>query len=84
MKKIPVVCAVIAILVSSGCTRVGLAERVLAEQGYTEIEAGGYGFFSCSEDDVFKTNFKATSPAGKRVSGTVCSGWFKGATIRLD
>ena len=82
MKKLFV--AVLIALSVSGCTRPGLAERVLSEQGYTDIDAGGYGFFSCSEDDVFKTNFKATSPAGKRVKGAVCSGWFKGATIRLD
>jgi hypothetical protein len=82
MKKLFV--AAIAVLAVTGCTRPGLAERVLTEQGYTNVDAGGYGFFSCSEDDVFKTNFEATSPAGKRVKGTVCSGWFKGATIRLD
>ena len=82
MKKIFAI-ALIALSLS-GCTRPGLAERVLTEQGYTNIEAGGYGFFSCSEDDAFKTNFKATAPSGKRVEGTVCSGWFKGATIRFD
>jgi hypothetical protein len=82
MKKLLIAAMVVVAL--TGCTRPGLAERVLSEQGYTDIDAGGYGFFSCSEDDAFKTNFTATSPAGKRVEGTVCSGWFKGATIRLD
>lgn len=81
MKKLFVIAIALAL---AGCTRSDLAERVLAEQGYTDIVTGGYGFMSCSEDDVFKTNFTATSPAGKRVEGTVCSGWFKGATIRLD
>ncbi len=85
MKRMTVAMAAIAILISTGgCTRVGNAERILTEQGYTNIEAGGYGWLSCSEDDVFKTEFKATSPAGKTVTGTVCSGWFKGGTIRFD
>lgn len=76
--------AAVVLVALSGCTRPGATERVLSEQGYTNIDAGGYGWLSCSEDDVFKTNFTATSPAGKRVSGTVCSGWFKGGTIRFD
>lgn len=85
MKRMTVAMAAIAILISTGgCTRVGNAERILTEQGYTNIEAGGYGWLSCSEDDVFKTEFTATSPAGKTVTGTVCSGWFKGGTIRFD
>ena len=85
MKRMTVAMAAIAILISTGgCTRAGLAERVLTEQGYTNIEAGGYGWLSCSEDDAFKTNFEAIAPNGKRVTGTVCSGWFKGATIRFD
>ncbi|QXN67455.1 hypothetical protein [Stenotrophomonas phage BUCT608] len=60
------------------------AEEVLEANGYTDIELTGYAMFSCSDDDTFKTGFRAKSPAGQQVKGAVCSGWFKGATIRLN
>jgi hypothetical protein len=71
-------------LVLSGCTQVERTERVLADNGYTNIHVSGYAFFGCDEKDTFHTAFTATSPNGKTVSGVVCSGWFKGATIRFD
>lgn len=82
MKKLFV--SVLVVLSLSGCTRAGEAERVLASQGFTDIQAGGYAFFGCDEKDVFQTKFTATSPTGQRVKGQVCSGWFKGATVRFD
>ena len=75
---------VIATLALMGCTSPKHAASLLSDQGYTNIETGGYGWFSCSKDDEFATRFKATSPAGKVVKGTVCAGWFKGSTIRFD
>lgn len=60
------------------------AEQVLEANGYTEIELTGYAMFSCSDGDTFKTGFRAKSPAGQQVKGAVCSGWLKGATIRLN
>lgn len=68
----------------SACTNKETTIRVLEEQGYTQIEASGYAFFGCSEGDTFKTKFTAVSPAGKKVSGVVCSGFLKGATIRFN
>lgn len=59
-------------------------ERVLTQHGYTNIQTKGYAMFSCSDDDFFRTKFKATSPSGHEVRGAVCSGFFKGSTIRLD
>ena len=82
MNKLLIV--VVSVLMITGCTRSGQAERILEENGYTNIDVGGYGFLSCSDDDVFRTNFTATSPNGKRVSGTVCSGLLKSSTIRFD
>ena len=38
----------------------------------------------CAKDDEFRTGFAATAPNGERVTGVVCSGWMKGATLRLD
>lgn len=66
------------------CTDEDGAERILEENGYTDIEITGYKAFCCGEDDTFKTGFRATGPTGKPVSGCVCSGWGKGGTIRFD
>ena len=58
--------------------------RVLTEAGYTTIETQGKNYLSCSTGDVYATNFTAISPSGHQVTGVVCSGFFKGNTIRLD
>lgn len=69
----------------AGCTSPESATRALQNSGYTDIHITGYRFLSCSEDDTFRTGFVATNIAsGKQVQGTVCSGFLKGATIRLD
>lgn len=60
------------------------AAKVLKDQGYTEVEIEGYTFFGCGEGDVFRTSFSGKTIAGISVSGTVCKGFFKGATIRID
>ena len=68
----------------TGCTKPHESERVLRDQGYTDITIQGYGMFRCDEKDTFSTRFTAKSMSGKYVSGTVCSGLLKGNTIRLD
>jgi hypothetical protein len=60
------------------------ATRLLTAQGFAQIEPTGYRWLACSKDDVYATGFRATSPSGVRVSGAVCRGVFKGATIRFD
>jgi hypothetical protein len=82
MKKILAI-ALIALSLS-GCTQPERTERVLAENGYTNVRITGYTFFGCGQGDAFHTEFVAVSPTGKTVSGVVCSGLFKGATIRFD
>lgn len=82
MKKL-LLCAVLALAVA-GCSDSKTAQRVLAQQGYTQIETLGPSLFGCSENDTFTTKFRAVSPAGVLVTGVVCSGWLKGATIRFD
>ena len=57
--------------------------KVLTQEGYTQIEVGGYDFFGCGKDDTFATKFTATNAHGKRVRGVVCSGFMKGRTIRF-
>lgn len=69
---------------SAGCTRPDASRRLLEAQGYTEVVAGGWALLDCSEDDWFRTKFRATSPTGVKVAGAVCSGLlFKNATVRF-
>jgi hypothetical protein len=68
----------------SGCTSPSDAMRALDAEGMTEITITGYDYFACAEDDFYRTGFIATSREGKRISGTVCSGFlFKNATVRF-
>ncbi len=80
MKKILLVVAVLL----SGCTSSSEAMRALESTGYSNINITGYRFFLCDDKDTFSTGFEATGQNGRRVSGAVCSGFLKGATIRLD
>lgn len=80
MKKLNSIALLMAITFCGiSCTDKDNATRILEEQGYTEIEITGYSPFSCSEDDIISTGFKAKSPSGKWVKGTVCSGLLKGS-----
>ena len=73
-----------AILITTGCADAPTALRVLAQNGYTNIVITGYRWGMGGEDDTYVTGFTATSPTGIAVTGAVCSGWMKGATIRFD
>lgn len=68
----------------TGCSSDNDARRALEGAGYTNIQTTGYSFFGCGKEDSFRTGFTAVGPSGVAVSGVVCSGWFKGATIRTD
>jgi len=52
--------------------------------GYTNIKIGSYAFFDCDKNDKFASNFTATGINKKPVSGSLCSGFFKNITVRLD
>jgi hypothetical protein len=52
--------------------------------GLTPVEVGGYRLLSCDARDRFRTGFTAINAKGQRVTGTVCSGFFKGNTLRFD
>ena len=80
MKKLIIVIAILL----SGCTAADKSYRALEGAGYTQIQMNGYAFFGCDEKDLFHDSFTARGATGKPVSGVVCAGWFKGATIRLD
>lgn len=69
----------------SACTRPDDARRILTASGYTEIEITGWRPFAASQDDSVSTGFRAKSPSGQIVTGTVSGGMlFKGGTVRLD
>lgn len=58
------------------------AMRTLTAAGYTDVRITGYAFFGCGDDDAFRTAFEARGVAGTKVTGVVCRGIWKGATIR--
>lgn len=67
------------------CTNKEDATKALLDASYHPIEVGGYGWFDCGQDDFYSTRFKAyNSDSTRIVTGCVCSGLFKGKTIRLD
>ena len=68
---------------SAGCEDEEGAAKALEKAGYTNIETTGYTFFGCDKNDFYRTTFKAVGPTGIEVEGVVCSGFFKGNTIRL-
>jgi len=81
MKQVVAVLLVLAVL--SACSSSGDAQKALEAQGFTDIQTHGHAFFGCSDSDDFATKFEAINPKGQHVSGVVCSGWTKGATIRF-
>ncbi len=82
MRKI--VFVALSYLSISGCTDSDGAKRALIQSGYSDIKITGYNLFSCDEKDFYSTGFKAKGPTGENSEGTVCSGFFKGHTIRFN
>jgi hypothetical protein len=78
------VLSIALIIMLAGCTKADTSRRVLESAGYTDVQMDGYAVFGCSDEDTFHDAFSAKGTNGKIVSGVVCSGWFKGATIRVD
>jgi hypothetical protein len=85
MKKLIMVALAFGVMCSA-CTDERGAKKAAEDMGFSDVQVGGYPWFfdSCSDSDTFKTKFKAVNVHGQPVSGTVCSGWFKGKTVRLD
>ena len=79
-----VFCIFLIFALPHGCTDPDTTQRVLRQQGYTNVEITGWRPFMKSDSDAYSTGFVATAPNGERVSGAVTSGWFKGATVRMD
>ncbi len=51
--------------------------------GYTDVQVHGWNLLGCGRDDSFTNGFEAKKN-GQRVTGYVCSGFFKGMTIRVN
>jgi hypothetical protein len=76
--------SVLMVVVLAGCSDAPTAKRALEGAGYTDITITGWNMFGCDKHDTFSTGFVAKGPTGVRVSGVVCSGLLKGATIRTN
>ena len=81
MNKYLIICAA---LILSACSYADGAQKALYAAGYTNIKTHGYSVFGCGRDDNYSTTFTAKGPTGVEVSGVVCSGFFKGSTIRIN
>lgn len=66
---------------NGGCVDETGVIKVLESQGFHNIVITGWKPF---RGDVFCTGFSAYGPTGKKVSGVVTRGWYKGSTIRFD
>lgn len=83
MKKVLALAATALLL--AGCTDTSDKNvRLLESMGMTNVQLGGYAWFSCSEDDTFSTGFTATGVNGEQVTGALCGGFFKGTTVRFN
>ena len=76
--------AAVAAACLAGCVDQETAQRVLQDDGYTDIVVADHSgwFAGCGKDDFYATPFEATTAAGRRIKGVVCSGVWKAATIR--
>lgn len=73
-----------ACLLLAGCSDEQTARRVLAANGLHDIRITGYRWLGCAKDEAYSTGFSATTTGGETITGVVCSGWGKGATVRFD
>jgi len=61
------------ILPSVTCTSARRTTEVLEAAGYRDVKPGGYHWVGCGKDR-WATEFRATSPDGRRATGAVCCG----------
>ena len=57
-------------------------KKQLESQGYTEVKNTGLDMFCCDQKDEFTTGFVCKDKSGNIVRGCICSGIYKGITIR--
>jgi len=84
MKIINIIIILIFSIILFGCTKPESSKTLLEQNGYENVQTGGYSWFACSKSDFYQTKFTATMK-GNKITGTVCEGFlFKGKTIRFD
>lgn len=81
MKRI--LMATVLALTLAACTDADGALRTAENYGLTNVRVTGYSFWGCGRDDGWRTEITATNSQGRSVRGVVCSGIFKGNTLRL-
>lgn len=61
------------------------ALQAVEDSGYADVRMEGPVVLACDQNDVYRWRWEGTNPAGKRVKGQACAGWwFKGWTVRLE
>jgi hypothetical protein len=74
MKKILICIALVFVLAS--CTNPSGATKFLEDQGYKNIQIGGYDWFLANKGDISVTHFKAINGvSGNLVEGAVSENW---------
>jgi len=66
-----------------GCSDAERSTRILENDGYADIKTDGYWPLQCSDSDTFSTAFVAKKN-GRLIKGTVCCGFVKNCTIRVE
>ena len=79
MKKI----LIIALLILASCSHSpATANRLLQQEGISEVHLDGHPMFSgCADDEAYATAFTGKKN-GVPVRGVICGGHFKANTIR--
>lgn len=81
MRRVAIAAA--AALLVAACQDEATALRALRVQGFTDVVLTGYAWSGCGRDDTFHTGFRAKAANGETVEGVVCSGYWKGSTVRV-
>jgi hypothetical protein len=81
MRKVFILLAALG-LASCGPMKADVIHDV-EDYGFSEVEIGSWTAFYCGKDDVWGYHFTATNSQGRRITGVVCRGAFKGATVRI-
>jgi hypothetical protein len=81
MKRLLVLCL---LALAPGCfTDEDKSRDALVKSGYTDIQVGGYAWWTCGDDYTYETKFTAKNPQGMVVSGAVCCGILKGCSVKF-
>jgi len=81
MKRLLILAAALSL---AGCsTPPGTARESVEAMGLHDIQVGGIDLLGCGKDDFVGRNFTAKNSEGRTVKGVVCTGMFKGATVRF-